>query len=509
MSILFPSDVASILFLAALFAAVLYWVWRLIEARRRVRTEGMVVDRLTEDEAVETMMTYRQEAIAEGGNSSGELISRLADQHSLPKSTTVLQHVRSIAEAGVEGARLEVRQRLSSTSEEIFRSNARLKAILSIFIVIGLLGTLYGLADALATLSADDLLNFQPSIVRDLLGRLETALAPSIWGVGSTVLGVWIYGAYLNSVCHPVQQSLERATLDHWVPALYPTRSQHAKETLEQAREQLRDNVEAAERVAKFAERVDDDLQDFDKRIGSAKGFLEEFGTSVNRLTETTDSVQGAMSEVKGYQEKLLATYERIDERQQTLTAMLKTLENRNQIVEERLDDLESLEQEWREHLDETRAQLQQVGKAAREALESIEGRNDAIVEVLREPVIEELNGVAEKLSYLDESLHGGLQEVEQSLNRLESPVSASAERIERIANTFSDNLHNAVTGVRDEFQRQNDVQSERKDELARLNDNLERLIEQQESIKSALQKEGAIQNGNGLFGRFQSYFQD
>lgn len=507
-TVLFPEDVATICFLTALFAAVFYWAWYLAASWKRIRYEDSVVELLTDQEAVATMKAYREKAITGETESRNGLTDHLAEQLSLSEGSTVLQHLQSIFDAGLEGARLEVQQRLSSTSNEIFQDNARLRAILSTFIVIGLLGTLYGLADALATLSADSLLNFDPEVVEDLLGRLETALAPSIWGVFFTVFGVFVYGYYLNAVCRPVQQALERATLDHWVPALYPTRNQQAKETLEQAREQLRDNVEAAERVAQFAERVDEDLQDFDDRISSAKNFLEQFGASVQRLGETTDSVESAMSEVETYQEELQKAYDKVAGGQETLVRLLQNLEERDERVGERLDGLEALEREWRDHLSETRAQIQQVTNSAQNTLESIEGRNEAVVEVLREPIVEELNAVAEKLDYLDESMHGGLQQVEQSLNRLESPVASSADRIERIANTFSDNLHNVVTGVRDEFRRQNDVQNERKDELARLNDNLEELIDQQQSIQKVIQEKDSRQNGPGIMGRVRSLFQ-
>lgn len=466
-----------------------------------------MIRKLTTDEALEELESYRREEPSTSSPALEGFSATLSAQFEVPEKSAVLRHVQSIAKAGVEGARLEVGQRISSAVDQIFRKNTRLKSTLSIFIVIGLLGTLYGLAEALATLSANNLLNFEPSIVRSLLGRLETALAPSIWGVFFTVAGVSIYGYYLNAICQPVKTELERSTIEQWVPALYPTTGQRAQETLEQAQDQLRENVEAAERVAEFAERVDDDLQDFDERIQAAEGFFEAFGESVQGLTKSTEGFQSAMSDVENFQSQLKEMYDQLDERQQSLNVLLSDLEERDRGMQKRLDALERLEEEWKSHLKSTQSELQSVTGAAERALQRLQDQNETVVEALSDPIVKELNEVSEKLAHLDESMHKGLREVERSLNKIEDPVSGSAEKIENIADTFTDSLHNTVSGVRDEFQRQNDTRSERESELKRLNENLEALIEEQKEIRDAIQTHGPYPNKDGFIGRLQSYF--
>jgi len=508
MDILFPQDPASIFVLFVLFGTVGYWGWGLWISWERVRREKATIQKLTGPDALEELESYRKRVHSSSTAASPAVFSEtLATNYEFSEESAVLRHVRSIMEAGIEGARLEVQQRISSAVNQIFQNNARLKAILSIFIVIGLLGTLYGLAEALATLSANNLLNFEPSIVQSLLGRLETALAPSIWGVFFTVVGVSIYGYYLNAVCQPVKTEIERATLEHWVPALYPTTGQRAQETLEQAQDQLRENVEAAERVAQFAERVDDDLQDFDERIQSAKDFLGEFGDSVQGLTETTEGFRSAMDDVRKFQSQLEEMYDQLDERQQSLNNLLSELRERDKGIQQKLGSLERLEEEWKNHLVETQAELQSVTETAEDAIERLQDQNEAVVQALSEPIVGELEEVAQKLANLDESMHNGLRDVQGSLNKLEDPVAGSAERIEHIAENFTDRLYNTVSGVKDEFQRQNDVHSEREEELKRLNENLETLIEEQKEIRDAIRNHSPHPNGVGIFGRVRNYF--
>lgn len=505
MSILFPPDLSSRLILSFLFATVLYWGWRLARAWIQVKREEMAIDHLSQPEVVAAMKEYRRK---QGPSGSAEgLIDHLSEHTSVSPSRVAAEHVTSILDAGLTGARLETEQRLSNAGEEIFRENSRLKAILSIFIVIGLLGTLYGLAVALGTLTAGNLANFEPSVVDRLLRRLKTALAPSIWGVFLTVIGVLTYSYYINAVCRPIKSKLEHSTLEKWVPALYPTESQQAKETLEEAQQQLQENVESAQRVARFAERVDEDLQDFDERIRSAGALLERVEGSLEGLAETSDNFQEAMSNVEDFQEQLTGTFEQIESRQESLASLLEGLRERDDSFRERLSEIEELHQAWQNHLSETQDRLQEVTEATQNALAGLEGQSEELIEEVTEPVAEKLEGVSVRLSELDESTHRGLQNVESSLNRLQNPLEGSAERIERIAETFSDNLQSSVSGVREEFHRQNDVRSNRTDELARLNENLESLIEKQEAVHDAIRQSDLSENGTGILRRVQDYF--
>jgi len=509
MNILFPGDPASIIVIAVLFAAVAYWGISLWKAWTGIQYERDILDRLSQDDILHRLSEYRRS----DDESSSPYDTMLADVAKVDRSSVVVDYVLSLLRAGVEGSRLELPQRIDSAAGELFQENAWLKGILSTFIVIGLFGTLYGLAEALASLSSNNLLNFDPGVVQSLLGQLETALAPSIWGVFFTVVGVVVYGQYIHRVCRPLRTELEQVSLEHWVPALYPTKEQRTQETLEEAQKQLQSNMEAAQRVATFAESVDDELKNFDERITSANAVLGQFGTSVSKLANTAQTFQKSLSTLDAFRSELVGIYQEVSEHQKTFNEnqksfndLLKQQEKRDQKIFERLGDLEQLQSSWREHLQSSQKTLNGVSGAATEALKSLQDRNDDLIAELSTPIKSELQTVAQNLSKVDESLHQGMERVRKSLGRMEDPLSNSAKRIERIANTFTDSLHNTVQGIRGEVQRKTDEQEKQGVELKRLNDNLEQLIEDQRSLQKLL-TQAANGEEKGVVGRFRGIF--
>jgi hypothetical protein len=84
------------------------------------------------------------------------------------------------------------------TTSNLFKWNVPLSSVLAIFIVIGLLGTLFGLAGSLMELASalqasapgtDSMENSEK------MTEMKGALAPSIWGIFFT-LTVWVPQLY-------------------------------------------------------------------------------------------------------------------------------------------------------------------------------------------------------------------------------------------------------------------------------------------------------------------------
>src|SRR5258705_483725 len=103
----------------------------------------------------------------------------------LKKDGPVALHLRAIFEAGWNESQLDVRALIQNTSNVFLRGNNLHRSLLSTFIVLGLLGTLFGLADALSSL---DVLTKNGELnsaelnagLKILLGSLKSAFAPSI-----------------------------------------------------------------------------------------------------------------------------------------------------------------------------------------------------------------------------------------------------------------------------------------------------------------------------------------
>ena len=103
--------------------------------------------------------------------------------------------------AGWNESRLEVSELINHTTSNLFRWNNLFRSVLAVFIVIGLLGTLFGLTDSLTDLSpalkestANETNTENSERMTQALGNLmddvKGAFAPSIWGIIFTVLGV-------------------------------------------------------------------------------------------------------------------------------------------------------------------------------------------------------------------------------------------------------------------------------------------------------------------------------
>ena len=71
----------------------------------------------------------------------------------LDKGSSVTKHLKAIFLAGWNESRLEVGELINHTTSNLFRWNNLFRSVLAVFIVIGLLGTLFGLADSLVELS--------------------------------------------------------------------------------------------------------------------------------------------------------------------------------------------------------------------------------------------------------------------------------------------------------------------------------------------------------------------
>src|SRR3569833_2892270 len=97
-----------------------------------------------------------------------ESFDRYLEEQRLPTRGVVAAHLRAIFDAGLHESRLDIGDLLRHTNAKLFRANTLLRALLSIFVILGLLGTLFGLADTLKALS--NLLQHTARLNSDTLG---------------------------------------------------------------------------------------------------------------------------------------------------------------------------------------------------------------------------------------------------------------------------------------------------------------------------------------------------
>ena len=329
---LLPANSIALGIVICLFCFFIAWLvgliayWRILSRKRR---------QIENNQDIQPLVTARQKR--DRGRDDNEVktdanpvFQDFCEERSLSENPFISKHLKAIFLAGWNESRLEVSELINHTTSNLFRWNSLFRSVLAIFIVIGLLGTLFGLTDSLVELSpalkasaerqtptengetsAPADANSENSrqmtkALSDLMDDIKGAFAPSIAGVFFTVLGVIFYGIFLRFACHPVKSILEQLTLTVWIPQLYPTTSQKLIQTLQESEAQMRSGYETAVRVDGLVENIHTNVDEFNKSLTQANAITEPLAESGTKINAAASSISTAAAELnKGFTESL------------------------------------------------------------------------------------------------------------------------------------------------------------------------------------------------------------
>ncbi len=546
---LFPTNLIALVILVFLTTFFLYWLIELIRYWCWLRTEQKQIEN---KQNVQPLVTARQERDrgSEDNDQKADpenAFSEFCNERSLNKRSPIAKHLKAIFLAGWDETRLEVSELISHTSSELFKRNSLFRSVLAVFIVIGLLGTLFGLADSLTGLSpvlketvANDTSRDNSERMTQALGivleGIKGALAPSICGIFFTVLGVILYGAYLQFACHPIKAVLEQLTLTVWVPQLYPTTSQKLIQTLHESEVQMRSGYQTAAQVGKLVENVQGNISEFDENLKRAnaitkplsdsasqinsaasqintaadvlsKGFTESLGQFSQEFTENVTRLTGFQDEIRSlHQEFQNAANQKLDEQDQKLDEQTQTLHNV-------LNSLKSYEDAFiksREQIDGT---LQKFINVATDANTSIHERNREWFEQInsnnKEHFLEIQDQLKTDLTDLQQTLENELKTLTGGLaTNLENVQSVLDEKLEVLNNrleNFDTPLKDAVVQIQKTFDEQLEILNNRlenfdaplKEAAERMRGTFADLVTYMRTIVGDLQGEIEKQNKN------------
>ena len=83
-------------------------------------------------------------------------------------------------------------------------------------------------------------------------------------------------------------------------------------ETLEEANRQAHENLEAAQRVADFADRIEGDLQNFQPNVEEANKSLKSFRVDLDQLSKVSGQFSASLSGLTAFQKDLHRIYEQV-----------------------------------------------------------------------------------------------------------------------------------------------------------------------------------------------------
>ena len=304
---LFPTNLIALGILTFLTTFFFYWLIELIRYWRWLRAERKQIEN---KQNVQPLVTARQER--DRGREDNDqktnpenTFSKFCTEGSLDRGSPIAKHLNAIFLAGWDESRLEVGELINHTTSELFKRNSLFRSVLAVFIVIGLFGTLFGLADSLtglfpalkANMASETSAENSEGMIQALgilLEGMKGALAPSICGIFFTILGVILYGAYLQFACHPIKAVLERLTLTVWVPKLYPTTSQKLAQTLQQSESQMQEGFRTAAQFSESVQKVHSNIDEFNESLAQASAITEPLSDSVKQINKAASDISTA-----------------------------------------------------------------------------------------------------------------------------------------------------------------------------------------------------------------------
>ena len=278
---------------------IVYGIWLFIKSKQ-----------IKKIQSIQPLVDARQERDTGRENNdqkpdADKMFHEFCEEQSLGEGSPITKHLKAIFLAGWDESRLEVSELINHTTSNLFRWNSLFRSVLAVFIVIGLLGTLFGLTDSLTELSpalkestanetTTENSERMTQALSVLMDKIKGAFAPSIWGIIFTIAGVILYGIYLQIACHPVKSILERLTLTVWVPQLYPTTSQKLIQTLQQSESQMRKGFETAAQFSESVGTVQSNISEFNESLTQASVITQPLSDSVTQINKAASDISTA-----------------------------------------------------------------------------------------------------------------------------------------------------------------------------------------------------------------------
>lgn len=431
----------------------------------------------------------------------------------IKEGSIVAEHIGAIFYAGWNNSQLQIESLIKNTSKRLFNKNVLLRSVLSLFIILGLLGTLFGLAHSLAQLlpilpSSGQISNNAVAYgLRDLLAQLRGAFAPSICGVGFTILGVLFFSFYSHR-CQSVSDELERLTITVWVPRLYPSPFQQQLITLVQTEELIQQNRENIQNATKFASNIKTEVEDFGNEIKKARTTIKNLSTSSAQISAFADKFYASVEKLGPFQEELTRLYQKMmddstafqegvskslsdttETQQQVRDTLTQQCERLKEVVE-RLRNYEDAYVKYEDAFLESRRELDEtlriVMEDARKAYSDIGERNQEIASAINESLSVPLRAdLKNNLAEVNETLTTKLGSIVDRFGTFDAPITTAAQKFEQIVSTIDSRAVELMARLQTDYNKQNKANEDQLQKLASLNGNLVSFLQSLTNITS------------------------
>jgi hypothetical protein len=242
--------------------------------------------------------------------------------HPINKDTVapLFEHLKAIYNAGYKSSRLDSDLLVKNTTNKIFRGIDTVRTLISLFLVVGILGTLVGLAMTITSLRVSS--SAAGKYTLDL-SNLGGAFAPSMWGVFCTIVFVAFFSVLIQEGCiNRLTEKLTNSTINTWLPVLYPTDFQKSENSLVKLNE-----------TVKNAENINTGAQGLLRNLAESNETVVALREAANAVTETQTAFNNGASKFTEMKEALSAMQQQIREQNDSFLAYMANLASQNKSV--------------------------------------------------------------------------------------------------------------------------------------------------------------------------------
>lgn len=353
-----------------------------------------------------------------------EAFSNYEEKLGKTNSTFVLfEHLKAIYDAGIKSSRLDADLLVKNTVDKIFTGVDSIKTSISLFLVIGILGTLAGLAISIGGFSgANFVMTGQSGSTADqlslLFGNLRGAFAPSMWGVFFTITYVFGYSWFVQEKCiNKVTEKLTINTIRSWLPRLYPTDFQRGEQNLRK----LKATIENADGI-------NNGVRDLEKSLNSSNKTLRQ-------LSKVSETIQKASDKFDQSTDKILRIKELYEE-------LKKANEAFNQSIHQLVDTA----------VQERKDSYQEYSKAVAQSLDNVKISNEqmqgqmsqyftALSETLQQQNSNVAEGMKQQNMAFSENMHNQIQTWKATLENQNLKLKEVIDQLKIYSTTYSQNV--------------------------------------------------------------------
>ncbi len=453
--IFWPQEMLLRIVIFALWVAAAFVIYKCILLYKRIAANLQMADTLGKGHPL-----YYLENSLKLNNISYEATFSKFEEENAKNATNepIFEHIKAIYDAGRKSSRLDADLLVKNTIDKICTDVDTIKSCISVFLVIGILGTLIGLGLSIGSFNGDSFIinaqaNNTAKELSKLFGNLRGAFAPSMWGVFLTILFVILYTVVIQERCiNKLTDRLTTNTIKVWLPALYPTDFQKGENTMVQ----LKQTIGNAEAINDGVSDLVNNLDNANSTVNALIGVSDALNTSVAKFNEGSNKVLELKNSIAELSAQISSTNEKYQEWLNNAVTQISKFQNESR---------ESLRQQSasvQEHFDTQNAQLnsvvqslklydehalsvqenlnamltesiQQSNQAASDmsgAAGQLDKRNEEVVAVISDKLSKDLQGISEQLKHINNPLEQASIEIQKMFKRI---IDGNAEKLDMV----------------------------------------------------------------------------